>query len=127
MTKKLEVGQKVVFVKKQFRQDRSVNDAVVMKVGRKYAPIVIIGQYTREIRIELERLTDGYSNYIGRVYLSREEYMAERNHGIAVATIHRAIYHDRGILSNAKTATLLQVAELLGIDMSAITGNSNDN
>lgn len=126
MTKKLEVGQKVVFVKKQFRQDRSVNDAVVMKVGRKYATIVIIGQYKREIRIELEGLTDCDSNYGGRVYLSRDEYMAERNHYDAVAAIHRALYLDRNILSRAKTATLLQVAELLGIDMSKLGDKQDD-
>lgn len=126
MSKKLEVGQKVVFVKMQFRQDRSVNDAVVLKVGRKYATIALTGPYKREIRIELERLTDGDCNYGGRVYLSRDEYMAERNHDDAVSAIHRALYLDRNILSRANTTTLLQVAELLGIDMSMIEVKKDD-
>lgn len=124
-TKKLEVGQKVVFVKPQFRGPVRILECKVLKVGRVYFTLDDHRSDPTRIRIENFEEADCDNNR-GRVFLSMEEYTRNQERGKAIMIIRQAIQRRHTIFDNVDITDLFKVAELLGIDMSKIEGKQDD-
>ena len=111
---KFEVGQKVVVVFNERRNER-IEEFEVTKIGRVWAQISAGGAY--EYRFNLESLLIDGGQYMspGRIYLSREEYETEKATEGVWKVFRECV--DRTWKPEISVEKIREAAKILGIDL----------